>query len=159
MQNENQSDPGHSSEDRVNESLKCPVCHSMGQGVGRSAVEHLVKDEDRLQAADDEYRICLDESCGVVYYSLEKGIIFTKDQVRVPIWFKEGAYPRYACYCSQVTEDQVIDAVIRQGARTVRDVNRLTGAMKNSNCKEKNPLGICCHGIIQAAIEKALKGN
>ncbi|HOV54308.1 MAG TPA: (2Fe-2S)-binding protein, partial [Fervidobacterium sp.] len=33
----------------------------------------------------------------------------------------------------------------------------ITGAMKNSNCKENNPLGVCCHKIIQEAIDKGLK--
>jgi len=35
-------------------------------------------------------------------------------------------------------------------------VNAITGSMKNSNCKENNPLGVCCHKIIQEAIDKGL---
>ena len=62
----------------------------------------------------------------------------------------------YACYCSEVTEDQVIEAVVKHGAKTVKEVNAITGAMKNSNCKENNPLGVCCHKIIQEAIDKGL---
>lgn len=62
-----------------------------------------------------------------------------EDQVKVPIWFKKDANPKYACYCSKVTEEQVIDAVIKQGAKSVKEVNAITGAMKNSNCEENNP--------------------
>ena len=80
-----------------------------------------------------------------------------KDQVNVPIWFKKGANPKYACYCSKVTEEQVIEAVINHGAKTVKEVNVITGAMNNSKCKEKNPLGVCCHKIIHEAINTALK--
>lgn len=81
---------------------------------------------------------------------------FLKDQVKVPIWFKKDANPKYACYCSKVTEEQVIEAVINHNAKTVKEVNAVTGAMKNPNCKENNPLGVCCHKIIQEAIDKGL---
>jgi hypothetical protein len=47
--------------------------------------------------------------------------------------------------------------VVNKGAKTVKDINEITGSMKNSNCKEKNPLGVCCHKIIQEAIDKGLK--
>ena len=79
-----------------------------------------------------------------------------KQQVKVPIWFKKDADPKYACYCNEVTEEQVIEAVVKLGAKTVKEVNAITGAMKNSNCKENNPLGVCCHKIIQEAIDKGL---
>ena len=54
---------------------------------------------------------------------------------------KKDADPKYACYCSKVTEDQVIEAVVKHGAKTVKEVNAVTGAMKNSLCKENNLLG------------------
>ncbi len=98
----------------------------------------------------------MNEDCNVVYYSTDIGIKFLKNQVIVPIWFKKDASPKYACYCSRVTEEQVIEAVVKHGAKTVKEVNAITGAMKNSNCKEKNPLGVCCHKIIQEAIDKGL---
>lgn len=96
----------------------------------------------------------MDEDCSVVYYNVDNGIRFLKGQVNVPIRFKKDANPKFACYCSKVTEEQVIDAVIKHGAKSVKEVNAITGAMKNSNCKENNPLGTCCHKIIQDAIDK-----
>jgi hypothetical protein len=44
----------------------------------------------------------------VVYYSVDSEKKFLKDHVRVPIWFKKDANPKYACYCSKVTEEQVM---------------------------------------------------
>ena len=35
--------------------------------------------------------------------------------------------------------------------RNFREVNVITGAMKNSNCKKKNPLVVCRHKIIREA--------
>ena len=92
----------------------------------------------------------------VVYYSSDSSTIFNKQQVKVPIWFKKDANPKYACYCSKVTEEQVIDAVIKHGAKTIKDIIEITGAMKNSQCQKNNPLGKCCHKIIQEAIDKGL---
>lgn len=98
----------------------------------------------------------MNEDCDVIYYNLDKEIKFLKDQVRVPIQFKKDADPKYACYCRKVTEDQVIEEVVKHGAKTVKEVNAITGAMKNSLCKGNNPLGVCCHKIIQEAIDKGL---
>lgn len=135
---------------------KCPVCGFTGQGVKKFTVEHLVNDDNRTMVNGTDYKICMNENCDVIYYSLEMDTKFLKDQVRVPIWFKKDANPKYACYCSKVTEKQVIDAVVKYGAKTVSDVNQITGAMKNSNCKKNNPMGVCCHKIIQEVINKAI---
>jgi hypothetical protein len=71
-----------------------------------------VTDENRNAVEGDQYRICMNEDCDVVYYNTGNGIKFLKDQVKVPIWFKKNANPKYACYCSKVTEEQVIEAGI-----------------------------------------------
>jgi len=133
----------------------CPICNNKGEAVSKVTVEHLVTDENRNAVEGDQYRICMNEDCDVVYYNTGNGIKFLKDQVKVPIWFKKNANPKYACYCSKVTEEQVIEAVVKHGARTVQEVNAITGAMKNSNCKENNPMGVCCHKIIMEAITKS----
>jgi len=135
----------------------CPVCNKGGISVSKVTVEHLVTD-DYLKLVDGEqYKICMNGDCSVVYYNVDNGVRFLKEQVKVPVWFKKDADPKYACYCSEVTEDQVIEAVVKHGAKTVKEINAITGAMKNPNCKENNPLGVCCHKIIQEAIDKGLK--
>ena len=135
---------------------ECPICHQEGISVGKVTVEHLLAENYRKNVVGDQYKLCMNEECDVVYYNLENGATFLKDQVCVPIWFKKDANPKYACYCSKVTEEQVIEAVVKHGAKTVKEVNAITGAMKNSNCKENNPLGVCCHKIIQEAIDKGM---
>ncbi len=134
----------------------CPVCNKGGISVSKVTVEHLVTD-DYLKLVDGEqYKICMNADCSVVYYNVDNGVRFLKEQVKVPVWFKKDADPKYACYCSEVTEGQVIEAVVKHGAKTVKEINAITGAMKNPNCKENNPLGVCCHKIIQEAIDKGL---
>ena len=148
---------GHNTQKIDQTKDNCPVCNKGGISVSKVTVEHLVTD-DYLKLVDGEqYKICMNEDCSVVYYNVDNGVRFLKEQVKVPVWFKKDADPKYACYCSEVTEGQVIEAVVKHGAKTVKEINAITGAMKNPNCKENNPLGVCCHKIIQEAIDKGLK--
>ena len=136
---------------------KCPACGQVGLSVDKITVQHLIIHEHDSEVSCEHYLICMKEDCNVVYYSIDANEVYLKDQVSVPIWFKQDANPKYACYCSKVTEADVINAVLYHNARTVKDVNRITGAMKEANCQMNNPLGICCHNIIKEAITKGLK--
>lgn len=91
----------------------------------------------------------------MAYYDADS--IFYKKDMLIPIWFKKDADPKYICYCNQVTENQIIDAVLNNGAENIQDIIKLTGAMKKANCEVNNPLGKCCSPFIQSTIEKALK--
>lgn len=135
----------------------CPVCGKTGTLVKNYTVKHIIVEELAEEVGNSDYYLCMNEDCDVVYYSCDSSAIFNKQQVKVPIWFKKDANPKYACYCSQVTEEQVIKAVTEKGAKNMVEVLEITGAMKNSQRPEKNPLGKCCHQIIQNAIEKAFK--
>ena len=134
----------------------CPVCQKEGAHVKNITVKHLVLDELTEQTGDKDYFLCMSEECDITYYNKESNIVFNKQHVKVPIWFKKDANPKYACYCSKVTEDQVINAVLTDGAETMDEVLKLTGAMNVAQCQKNNPLGKCCHQIIQVAIDKAL---
>lgn len=147
---------GSNSEEISQPGEKCPACNGKGEPVGRFTVEHLVTEDNRKAVEGDQYHICMNETCDVVYYNIDNGVKFLKNQIKVPIWFKKNANPKYACYCSKTTEDEVIEAVVKHGAKTVKEVIEITGAMKNDNCRENNPMGVCCHNIIQEAINKGL---
>lgn len=134
----------------------CPVCGQPGNTVKNITVKHMVCDEAVKQLGDEDYYLCMNKNCDVVYYSIELDAKFNKHQVKVPIWFKKDADPKYVCYCNKVTEKQVMDAVIKDGARNMKDVSRLTGAMQKGQCLTKNPTGNCCHKIVQEAIDTAL---
>ena len=140
----------------------CPLCSKQGRPVEGITVKHLVEEvhQDKV-ISEAGYFICMEETCDIVYYEASGEQRFLKNEVNIPIWFKKDADPKYACYCSRVTVEDVIRAVVEQGVSSVKEVNQLTGAMKNANCKLNNPLGICCHPVIQEAIDQGmeLKGN
>jgi bacterioferritin-associated ferredoxin len=141
---------------KIERSNLCPVCEKQGTLVKGITVKHMVLDELTELVGDNNYYLCMDEECGITYYNKEIGVKFDKQQVKIPIWYKKDANPKYACYCSKLTEEQIINAVINEGATNMQEVLKITGAMNNSECQKNNPLGKCCHPIIQEAIDKGL---
>ena len=134
----------------------CPICNGNTQQVKYITVKHFVKDDSINDLNEGDYHICLNKDCDVVYYNLDGNVIFKKQDMKIPIWYKKDANPKYICYCNQVTEEQIINAVLNDGAKDIKDIVRLTGAMKNGKCEINNPLGKCCSPIIQETINKAL---
>ena len=130
----------------------CPRCGKQGQKVKAITINHLVIEALTSSVNDQDYFLCMSEDCDVAYYNDMQ--IFNISQLNVPLWFKKDADPKYACYCSKVTEAQVIDAIVNKGALTMSDVLRITGAMKHAQCQNNNPLGVCCHLIVQDAMKK-----
>ena len=141
---------------KIEENNLCPICKTSGIKVKNITVKHLVLETLIESIGDADYYLCMDEECDITYYNIESNIKFNKQQLKVPIWFKKDANPKYACYCSKVTEEQVINAVVKDGADNMKDILKLTGAIKNAQCQKNNPLGKCCHQIIQDAINKGL---
>jgi bacterioferritin-associated ferredoxin len=134
----------------------CPACEKQGILVKNITIRHMVLRELTEKVGIHDYFLCMNEECDISYYNSETKKKFTAQQINVPLWFKKDADPKYACYCSKVTEEQVISAVVEGGATQMKEVVKITGAMSNSDCQKKNPLGKCCHQIIQDAIDKAL---
>ena len=107
------------------------------------------------QERDANYYLCLNKKCKVAYYDPDLDFQIGKEQIKVPIWFKEGANPKYICYCNRVTEEQIINAVKNKAAKNMKDIIQLTGAMKDGKCEVNHPTGKCCSSIIQETINNA----
>lgn len=59
------------------------------------------------------------------------------------------------CYCSNVTKAQIIDA-IRNGAKTLQDIQEMTSACTVGKCKEMSPKKRCCSPEIIAILKEYL---
>lgn len=140
--------------------VKCPICNELGEKVKGITVKHLVI-ENFVEKIDHKeiYYLCMNEHCDVVYYNLDIESTFDKTKVKVPIWFKSDANPKYICYCSKVTEDEIIDAVTNKDAKNMKDIIKFTGAMKDGNCILNNPLGKCCGSVILETMNKAIEAK
>lgn len=127
----------------VKESAKtpvCPVCHQPGQKVNIKTVRSLLKEEIGKHLQEAEYFICLTPDCSVSYYT-KTGANFQKDDLTVPIWFKEAS-PVPICYCTNVTDAEILDHVVRrQCCSNLEDIQVHTGANTGKECLTKNPTG------------------
>ena len=55
------------------------------------------------------------------------------------------------CYCKQVTKSEIEKAIL-DGAKTLKDIQGITGACTGNQCKELNPSGKCCSSDINAML-------
>jgi len=55
------------------------------------------------------------------------------------------------CYCKNVNKAE-IEQAIEKGAKTLSDIQNMTGACTGGQCKELNPLGRCCYEDIKAML-------
>lgn len=130
------------------ETGNCPLCDREGKSVSALTVKSLTRTTDNIN--DQAFRICLNPDCKVVYYSPEN--TFTTNFLNVPVWFKNDAQPKYICYCTNTTEEQIIKAIYK-GADTLQAIISATGAMQNCDCERKNPTGRCCAPHIQNILD------
>jgi len=115
----------------VDKNSLCPVCSKEGMFVKNITVKHMILSNLKETVGSTDYLLCMNENCHVSYFNNEFNIQFNKEDIKDPIWFKSDANPKYTCYCNRVTEEQVIDAVINKGAKNMKDIIVLTGAMVN----------------------------
>ncbi|MBI5744020.1 MAG: VF530 family DNA-binding protein [Elusimicrobia bacterium] len=131
------------------DSIACPLCGKPGEVVRGVTVRKLLK--PGLAAPADRYLICRTPECDAVYFH-PRGGLFRRADVPVPVYFKAGAEPVYACYCAGVTRAQVVAAVAKTGVtRWNKIIKEITGAVPKCNCEAKNPLGKCCSENAYAA--------
>lgn len=78
---------------------ECPVSKTSSRRVQHRTVEHLVKPEKRGLIADVQYYFCTESTCDVVYFSNQDATAFTKDDILVKVFSKDGGDDVNVCYC------------------------------------------------------------
>ena len=137
--------------------IKCPVCDSSSKSVPHAVVENLVKKEYKDQITDHKYYICEDPECDTVYIDENKQSIFNLNQLSKPIWFKKDSYPKIACYCNNITYDQVEKAVKKEGLTSWKDIILNYKNKSICMCEKLNPTGECCSDNFYELINNFLK--
>lgn len=57
------------------------------------------------------------------------------------------------CYCSHVTKGEIV-AALENGARTIDDIRKATGACTKGDCKNLSPRKSCCSPVIMEVIRE-----
>ena len=65
-------------------------------------------------------------------------------------------FEEIVCHCAGITRGEIFRAVML-GARSIKDVRRITGKMEEGDCEQKNPQGVCCHPEFNREIEESLR--
>jgi bacterioferritin-associated ferredoxin len=55
------------------------------------------------------------------------------------------------CHCKQVSKSE-IEKAISDGAKTLKDIQEITGACTGNQCKELSPSGKCCSSDINTML-------
>jgi len=53
-----------------------------------------------------------------------------------------------------VTEKEIIQAIVHKGAKTIKEIIEITGAMKNCNCELNHPTGKCCSAQMKEVLNR-----
>jgi bacterioferritin-associated ferredoxin len=127
----------------------------MGQKVPNQTVKSLILADSQNGVGNNDYFLCMNPDCNVAYYNSES--TFEKSALKVPLWYKKDAAPKYACYCRKITQEEVTKTVQQTDLTDAGAIMKHLRGNVKSNCKMNNPTGHCCHPVFNEMVEKALK--
>lgn len=129
-------------------SHKCPICHANSTMVELETVKNILKDDSEL--IEENIYICLNRSCEVTYFNTKQ--YYIKDELKVPVWFKQNPKDMLVCYCYNICFEEIIKAV-KLGYNTKEDIIKFYKKDKmKQDCKHLNPIGKCCDQLFENTI-------
>lgn len=133
------------------------MCGTIGALVSSKTVENILIDELEIDFLKYEIMsLCMDKDCDMAYFSADYGYLYFQNSLKVPLDYKRETKCRYVCYCKKITVDQLKDFVIKDGAKTIKDVFRFQSPIIIEECKISNPFGFCCIPDIKKMIDDIL---
>ncbi len=139
------------------EKSSCPECKTEGKLVKKFTVIRVVKKDLKESIGEDDYYLCLDPKCKVGYFSNSTGKTVYRSELKKPLWYKDDANPVIACYCTMITEEDIIRTIIETNLKTMRHIMFHLKGRLGDTCKYKNPTGHCCNEVFNSMIVKGLR--
>jgi len=135
----------------------CPKCGVPAIRVNNKAVMwNLSKSKNITIDLKLKWSICLNPNCNCSFFSKDN-VFKTSDLIR-PLFFKDSSDNVPICYCSDITRGEIKNAV-RNGCKTINEVQAYTKKNITGICEEKNPLGKCCRNVFLKTIKHGIKGE
>ncbi len=135
----------------------CPECGISGNQVPERAVKANLRKEVSLSIKGSGIYLCTDGECGVSYFSEDYSLKFDLSDLRKPLWYKKSADPVIACYCNNITEEQVVTAVEKHDLKSWQEIVLHYQKKSLCLCKKLNPTGKCCTDFFYSVINKTLR--
>jgi Zinc binding domain len=133
----------------------CPRCGDKGKLVSLATVGAMAKrDVEAAKLGAQEYKLCRNRDCPVVYYAGQ--IELEKSELRVPVNFKERNYEGPVCYCFNRTVASIRAEVQAKGYSTAHEIITQEGKAGRCACEVKNPAGSCCLGDVIRAVQAVM---
>lgn len=134
----------------------CPECGSTGNKVPEKAVKANLKKEYNSSVKNIDMFLCPDRECKTSYYSDDNTLKFNVSDLKKPLWYKINSDPVIACYCNNITEGQVIEAVTNFNLSSWQDIVLHYQEKTLCVCRKLNPSGVCCTEFFYSVINKTL---
>jgi hypothetical protein len=140
------------SDTRQRDTVLCPRCGEKGKPVSLATVGAMAKTKvDAAKLSAQEYKLCRNFDCPVVYYAV--GIQLEKSDLRVPVNFKERNYEGPVCYCFNHTVASITAEIQTKGHSTAQAMIKQEVKVGRCACEVKNPSGTCCLGDVARAAQ------
>lgn len=136
--------------------IPCPECGTPGNIVPEKAVNANLKKDSARNIEGIDIHLCPDEECGVSYYAGDHSLKYDLSDLRTPLWYKKNADPVIACYCNNITEKQVVNAVEQYNLTSWQEIILHYQEKTRCLCKKINPTGQCCTDFFYSVINRTL---
>ncbi len=131
---------------------RCPASGSEGKSVDWTTVAALTLGPVPPR---QDFRLCTDPQCEVVYYGSAGAVLRTGDLTVQP-GFKTGS-DGLVCYCFLHREADIARQLRARGSTDIFDSIQRQVQAGNCACEVRNPSGKCCLGEVQNAIHRLEK--
>jgi hypothetical protein len=128
----------------------CPQCGFLAIRVTENTVRfNIIDSKKEMISTPSKWSVCSNPICDCTYFS--KSIIFKTSDLIVSLFFKDLSDKVPICYCSNLTRGEIQNAV-KNGCKTIDDVQNYTKKNITGFCEERNPLGKCCRNVFLKTI-------
>jgi len=142
-------------ETREKDTVPCPRCGEKARPVSLATVGAMASTKlEAVKLSARAYKLCRTLDCPVVYFT--DAIQIVKQELRVPVNFKERNYGGPVCYCFNHTVASMREEVQTNGHSTAQ--RTITQEVKAGHCacEVKNPAGTCCLGDVTRAVQAVM---
>ena len=130
---------------KVSVEFECPKCQSKGVKIKYVTPQAQLKEQSKDKLNPDlAYKYCKNSECDIAYFSEDKKVTFSKDELIVKATLKDKGLDVNTCYCFGITRQDILDEIKKTGNSSA--VETIKAKMKDPGCfcETSNPQGGCC---------------